>query len=286
MPWTELFPKTLDDLYGVLNKIADTQIYVFRGHASASWPHLVPSIHRVLGRGTLGDQIVHEAAAIRAFRRHGRSLLHVSELDYLRRILDSITLMQHYGAPTRLLDWTLSPWVACYFAMQEHRDEDAAIWTFNRDDLDKANHSHRKSRSRDFARFAELASAATVEDWAWSAMRAGPYIGTFRYEYANPQMGAQQSLFTISGKLGEDHDIALARSLPEPWQTLRVIVSKSHKENLRRRLFRMNVAALNLFPSIDGVGRHIREALQSDFPLGDEGLLWNLEARVRRRDRK
>ena len=282
MPWTELYPKTLDDLYTVLNKIADTQAYVFRGHACASWPHLVPSLHRILtDGGNFGRQIMLEAAAIRAFRRHGRSLLHVSELDYLTRILNSITLMQHYGAPTRLLDWTLSPWVACYFATQDHADENAAIWAFNREELEKTNRSHRSSGSRGFTRFSELASASTVEDWAWSAMRAGPYIQTFRYEYANPQMGAQQSLFTISGRLGDDHDIALGRSLPQPWQTLRVIISKSHKEVLRRHLFRMNVAALNLFPSIDGVGRHIREALQSGFPLGDEGLQWSLQDRAK-----
>ncbi len=287
MPWTELYPKTLDDLYTVLNKVADTQVYIFRGHASASWPHLGPSLHRVLqGGGNFGRQIMLEAAAIRAFRRHGRSLLHVSELDYLSRILNSITLMQHYGAPTRLLDWTLSPWVACYFATQDHPDDDAAIWCFNVEELERKNRTHRTSGSRDYTRFSELASASTVEDWAWSAMRAGRYIKTFRYEYANPQMGAQQSLFTISGRLGDDHDIALARSLPEPWHTLRVIVSKSHKEALRRRLFRMNVAALNLFPSIDGVGRHIREALQSGFPLGDEGLPWSLQARVKGNGRR
>ena len=96
-------------------------------------------------------------------------------------------------------------------------------------------------------------------------------------------MGAQQSLFTISGQLGDDHDLALARSLPEAWQTLRVIMSKSHKEALRKRLFGMNVGPLNLFPNIDGVGRHIREALQSGFPLGDEGLLWSLRGRVKRK---
>src|SRR5207249_10534707 len=116
-------------------------VYVFRGHGCASWPHLVPSLHRIIGSGhSLGEQIKLEAAAIRAFRRHGRSLLHVSELDYFRRILDSVTLMQHYGAPTRLLDWTLSPWVACYFAVRDCPAEDAAIWAFNRDDLDTANH--------------------------------------------------------------------------------------------------------------------------------------------------
>jgi hypothetical protein len=284
MPWTVLVPKTLEELYSILNTIADTQAYAFRGHASVSWQRLVPSLDRILPKDlSAGQQVLVEAAAIRAFRRHARSLLHVSELDYFRRILDSTTLMQHYGAPTRLLDWTLSPWVACYFAAQEMPDDDAAIWTFNRDELDARNHHHRITRVRDFKRFEELASAETIDGWLWSATRAGRYISTFQYEYANPQMGAQQSLFTISGQLGEDHDVALGRSLPEPWQTLKVIIQKKDKQKLRQRLFRMNVAGLNLFPSVDGVGRHIREAIQSGFELGIEGLVSNLEDRLRRR---
>jgi FRG domain len=283
MPWTELYPRTLDDVYSVLNRISDARLYVFRGQASASWKNLRPSLHRVLGEGrTTAEQIDLEAAAIREFRRHGRSLLQVSELDYFNLILGSVTLMQHYGAPTRLLDWTLSPWVACYFAVREDRDEDAAIWAFNRQELDRANHSNRRSHLRDFAAFQGLLSAASVADWAWHAANSGPYIDMFRYEYANPQMGAQQSLFTICGTLMH-HDDALQRSLSLPWQLVRVIVPKQHKRELRHQLFRMNVGALNLFPSVDGVGRHISEALQSGFPLGDEGLLWSLEARARRR---
>ena len=102
----------------------------------------------------------------------------------------------------------------------------------------------------------------------------------FRYQYANPQMGAQQSLFTISGRLGDDHDVALARSLREPWQTLRIVLAKAAKTVLRQRLFTMNVSALALFPTPDGVGRNIREAIKSGFSLGDEGLLWVLEEKA------
>jgi hypothetical protein len=282
MAWTELYPSSLDDLHAVLNRISAAGDYVFRGQASASWKHLEPSLHRVLGDDKeTGIQINLETAAIREFRRHGRSLLRVSELDYFNLILGSITLMQHYGALTRLLDWTLSPWVACYFAVREDHD-DAAIWAFNRSALDQANHAPGLSRSPDFITFRKLLSAATLEDWAWYTQRSGPYIEMFRYEYANAQMGAQQSLFTICGKLLH-HDEALQRFLPEPWQTVRVIVPKAHKRDLRHQLFRMNVGALNLFPSMDGVGRHISEALLSGFPLGDEGLVWKLAASARRR---
>jgi hypothetical protein len=38
--------------------------------------------------------------------------------------------MQHHGAPTRLLDFTYSIYVAAYFAL-ESADADAAVWAVN-----------------------------------------------------------------------------------------------------------------------------------------------------------
>jgi hypothetical protein len=282
--WAELRAGNLNELYDILNKLSDTQAYVFRGQASAAWDSLQPSLHRsFVNNDDPEESVIQEAKAIKAFRRHARSLLHPSEMVYFDRILDSITLMQHYGAPTRLLDWTLSPWVACYFAVhaqQDTKDEDAVIWSFNWDELDKYNHERYETKG--YKNFRRLESATTPEEWADAAGASGRYVKVFRYEYANPQMSAQQSIFTVAGEIGDRHDEALARCLSEPWQRVKVIIAKADKEQLRRRLFAMNVGPLSLFPTPTGVGSHISEAMRSNLSLGDETLIWSLDELTRR----
>lgn len=279
-PWMELTPVTLDDFYQILNRISDTQLFVFRGHANRGWPHLITSLHRTVGKvATPAEEAKLEAEAITAFRRHGRSLLPHSELAYLDRILDGVTLMQHYGAPTRLLDWTLSPWVAAYFAVSEEAsaEEDGVIWAFNQAKLVKCYFTELEANKPEYRKFESFIFTSKVEEWLRRALEQSPVINTFRYQYANPQMGAQQSLFTICGTVDEHHDIALERVLRDDWDKLKIVIPAGVKNTLRQRLFLMNVNALSLFPNLRGVGLHILEATRSGFPLGDEGLLYLLE---------
>lgn len=48
-------------------------------------------------------------------------------------LLGWLALMQHYGAPTRLTDWSTSPLIACYFAYQKviPGEPAAALWAIN-----------------------------------------------------------------------------------------------------------------------------------------------------------
>jgi hypothetical protein len=90
----------------------------FRGQGVWEW-HLEPKLLRV-PTGLL------ETHFINRFKQHASFLLEsppATEFDWL-------FLMQHYGMPTRLLDWSESPLVGLYFAVEEesHQDEDGALW--------------------------------------------------------------------------------------------------------------------------------------------------------------
>jgi len=54
---------------------------------------------------------------------------------FLQRVpasdLDWLTIAQHHGLPTRLLDWSLSPLVACFFAVSRKPDVDGAVYIYD-----------------------------------------------------------------------------------------------------------------------------------------------------------
>lgn len=100
--------------------------WLYRGQRSASWP-IQTSLERYCDRqGVSGPERPRiEAELFREFRRtYHHYADHVPDPS---SVLEWMSLMQHHGAPTRLLDFTYSIFVACYFAL-EAADGDAAVW--------------------------------------------------------------------------------------------------------------------------------------------------------------
>ena len=103
--------------------------WAFRGQQNANW-HLESSLSRYM-RAYIQDRNqwrAREERAIRVFRRKAHNFLVHPEL--LSNDLRCLALMQHHGAPTRLLDFTKSPFVAAFFAL-ERATEDAAVYALN-----------------------------------------------------------------------------------------------------------------------------------------------------------
>ena len=103
----------------------------FRGQSDYSWG-LVPSVQRKDGMGEHYEQYITTNFMIHAMRLNPSVPQRYDRASWL-------TLMQHYGLPTRLLDWSESPLVALYFALSSDEDAktDAAVWVLNPMELNK-----------------------------------------------------------------------------------------------------------------------------------------------------
>ena len=102
------------------------QGWAFRGQSNACWP-LFSSLSRYLKAYSVHSEAwpQQESRILRIFKRKAHLLL-----DHLPDEKDSfewLALMQHHGAPTRLLDFTWSPFVASFFAL-ERATTNAAVW--------------------------------------------------------------------------------------------------------------------------------------------------------------
>jgi hypothetical protein len=246
---------------------------------------LLPSIDRLLPRSGLPAErwYIAERTLIARFAGQAGAHLQVPFHENLSDATQAAILMQHFGAPTRLLDWTESVWVAAYMASEscddlssptgDRRYRDGAIWLFDRMAFD------RQSR-RDLARAKETHHFQANESmrlWHGFPFQAiyfsrdelsqiglsGPTTWvTPMYQLLNrfPRLTVQQGFFTIASRLGTDHRAAIEAMLEGHEQSLRrIVIPHSAKAELRYRMERMGVTGGSLFPGLDGLCRHLRD---------------------------
>jgi hypothetical protein len=235
--------------------------YIYRGQSSAAWG-LVPSLTRRLrDAATPADVHETERAALKEFKL--QAALHADAPERIRLFNPSLPewwgLMQHYQAPTRLLDWTRSPFVAAYFACAASPGTDGSIWLFHVRDMTQGMHG----RHGDFL--------AANSDWESRYQNANPppAIELFTPQQATvtPRMIAQQGLFTVALDAREHHDRLIESVLHDVRSALvgnstvfnKVVVPAGLKPVFLRHLRSMNVTASTLFPGIDGLGRSVSE---------------------------
>lgn len=114
--WLHLQELLFNDTYNERLK-RNRSSFVFRGVSRASY-ELKTSLNRI-------ENVDAEYHLLRNFRKYAKRELNVENNDW-----ELMALGQHYGLPTRLLDWTFSPFVALHFAtigIDVHK-YDSAIW--------------------------------------------------------------------------------------------------------------------------------------------------------------
>jgi len=111
----------------------ENEKWIYRGLRSVDW-NLETSLERAVRRfdSQRLPTLALEGGLIRQFQRRAHHYLpDVPEKD---KWIEWLSLMQHHGAPTRLMDWTYSFNVALHFAVEsfglEEKDKSCMIWAF------------------------------------------------------------------------------------------------------------------------------------------------------------
>ncbi len=119
--------RSVAELVEALSHRPSKEIVWYRGHNKASHP-LVPSLARP------PRNVDAEMTLVKRFRQNAYPFLEMSP----RTEWDWLFLMQHHGVPTRLLDWSDSPLIALWFAMEGGESKDnACIWALQPVELNK-----------------------------------------------------------------------------------------------------------------------------------------------------
>lgn len=218
----------------------------FRGHLDARWG-LAPGIYRNK------DFEGREANMRASFKRQGSLLITerppASDWDWY-------FLMQHYGAPTRLLDWSDGALIALFFALSPFKagapevHADAAIWVLAPRWLNKQV-------------LARPAVITISEDKEVADKYLPPEYGSIQEKFPiaiSPQniyrrIGSQRSRFTIHGT-EEDGLLEIARRSAEIGLAM-IKIKKSAIHRMRIDLATCGILDTTIFPDLEGLSREI-----------------------------
>jgi hypothetical protein len=234
--WEELHALLFEDMWNDRLGLFRSS-HAFRGTGDAS-SDLVSGLVR------LGGDVELERQLMRAFRKYARqdAVFHDTDWDWL-------ALGQHHGLPTRLLDWTYSPYVALHFATHnlEKYDVDGIVWSI---DYTRA-HEQLPARLRE-ALEAEGANVFTTELLAECA----PALHDLDEEDAefvlfveppsfDSRIVNQYALFSVTAPV----DLQLEGLVD------RIVIPAELKWEVRDKLDQANVTERVLFPGLDGISR-------------------------------
>jgi hypothetical protein len=174
----------------------------------------------------------------------------------LRDLVGWLILARHFGLPTRLLDWSMSPLVALFFAVEDHDDADGALWALNPGHLNYDTIQEHRLMIFDDPRVRELIALAFEPDPSphlESLPRTEGRALAVGAREIDPRVMAQQGAFTIHA---DENNLAERRIEGYTWLVgFRI---KNTAKPIRENLSRLGITRSSLFPDLGSLAYDIK----------------------------
>ena len=239
-----------------LERITDSPYsnWAFRGQREQQWP-LFSGLSRYLRSFQVDPRAWpdQEARILRIFKRKAHQFL--TPRPEPGDDLQWLALMQHHGAPTRLLDFTWSPYVAAFFALERATGE-AAVWALNSRLVQMQTPKLSPPRVKINPR-----SEDHFRRYFLKGKR--PFLWIGEPQTMNRRLIAQSGTFAIPGMIDRPLEEIVA-SYPDPKQIMAkfILPAASIRNRGLRELYRMNITNATLFPDLEGLARSMGYELE------------------------
>lgn len=238
--------------------------WAFRGQSDARWP-LYSSLSRYFKQYEVHRDawVQQESRILRIFKRKAHLLM-----DHLPDEEDSfqwLALMQHHGAPTRLLDFSWSPYVAAFFAL-ERATVDVAVWALFVPGL--SNRPMRTLRASQKVRKDEIAPWVKGGYEKFFLPNKRQIVVAGEPHRMNQRLIAQSGTFVMPGVLDKPIE-----SLARPAAITKFVLNTSEiRIPAMLQLYQMNVSNATLFPGLDGLARSLAYELESHWAFNPRDM--------------
>lgn len=240
--------------------------WVFRGQCEFDWP-LRTSLERACldYHGRLAAARDVERAIEREFRR--RLHHYIADVPSSDDALEWWSTMRHHGAPTRLLDFSYSWYIALYFAIEYATGQPpAGLWCLNLNWLmdacemippfrgvDQNTYWLRNPLKNEYdsGRFSAL---FTQQEQSLFVCHASPFR-------LNERLTIQRGMFVVPGSVShsfmENLQALPVKSGENPGVLFRLRFGRVERRNLLKELHDMGISQGSLYPGLDGFSRSL-----------------------------
>ena len=255
------------ELYNIISKLERNE-WIYRGQVSSKWK-LQSSLHREIENfikpSNNRGYVKIEQQMLKEYNRssHLYSSYQVREpqqgttdiSEVINYTLERLSIMQHYGSPTRFLDWTYSPYIATFFALDGAVDE-FTIYALNIKELEKydverfglENYKHNQDRS--FIDF---------------SLPTNNFIFKYEPKQQNERIRKQQGLFIVPSVINKsiddillDYSITNGKLQNNNDVAIKLVFKKEVIKEFWNELRKMNITQETIYPGFEGFCKSLK----------------------------
>ncbi|MEB7454373.1 MULTISPECIES: FRG domain-containing protein [Lysinibacillus] len=223
--------------------------FAYRGVDSSSF-ELETSLMRI-------ENTEMEPHLLRNFKKYARSAIKDNQNTW-----ELLAVAQHYGLPTRLLDWSFSPYVALHFATSDisRFKDDGAIWCLDTEKVHEKLHSVFKdalTKEKSYVFTVDMLSEVTNDLYEFDNIKGDgdDFIICLEPPSIDERIVNQYAMFTLMTNSNRKLNDWLA-NYPECFK--KIIIPSSLKLEVRDKLDQSNINERMIYPGLQGISAWLK----------------------------